>query len=280
MHKYSILVNSCDAYSDAWPMFFFLLKKNWRERGGGMPRIYLNCESLQYEDKDLEIIPLNNSNAHAWGERLLKCLEKIDDEFVLMMLEDFYYEDVIKTDVIDKCIDYMLDDKTIHSFQFMPSKEVAENNQAIIADPKYPGFVKRKKFVYYRLSTGPSLWRKSELMRYTNKKDSPWDWEYFGSFRTWLSNSKSYCWCNLTDSIFTFDTEHGGAIHRGKWVGYKMKELVEKYNYPLDYGTREVEDDWIKEGSFFKFPPFYKRLKSIFRNRSKMLFEIIRGLWI
>jgi len=191
------------------------------------------------------------------------------------MCEDFYYEDDIKTDVIDKCVDYMLADRSILNFQLIPNAEKSLSNEQ-----KYPDFKKLKKFAYFRLSAVPSLWRKSELMRYTNKNDTPWEWEYFGSLRTWLNSNKVYCRSSSADCIFNYDDEHGGAIHRGKWVGYKMEELTKKYNYRLDYGTREIEYDWIKEGSFFKVPPFYKRLRSIFRNRSKMIFEIIRGLWI
>jgi len=245
--------------------------------GGGIPRVYLNCESLQYKDDDLEVITLNNPNARAWGERLLNCLEKIDSEFVLMMLEDFYYEDVIKTDVIDKCVDYMLADDSILNFQLIPN---AEEKKLAANEQKYPGFIQREKFGYFKLAAIPSLWRKSELMRYTKKNDTPWDWEYFGSLRTWLNSNKVYCWTSFTDCVFKYDDKHGGAIHRGKWVGYKIEELSKKYNFPFDYGQREIEYDWIKDGSFLKVPPRYKRLKSIIRNRSKMLFEIIRGLWI
>ena len=115
---------------------------------------------------------------------------------------------------------------------------------------------------------------------FTNKSDNPWDWEYFGSLRTWLNANKVYCWSSFTDCIFNYDFEHGGAIHRGKWVGYKMEELKQKYNYNLNYGNREVEYDWIKDGDFFKVPPFYKRLKTIIRNKSKFVFEILRGLLI
>lgn len=248
--------------------------------GGGIPRIYFNSESLQYHDEDLEIINLNHSETRAWGDRLLKCLAEIDDEFVLMMLEDFYYEDVIDTEIIDRCAEYMIADKAILSFQFLPSEDAIKNSKSTSYVQKYPGFAERNQFGYFKLSAIPSLWRKSGLMRYTNKSDSPWDWEYFGSLRTWLNGDKVYSWLSYDDCIFNYDAEHGGAIHRGKWVGYKTQELARKYNYNLNYGTREVEYDWIKEGNFFKVPPFYKRLKSICRNRSKFVFEILRGLWI
>ncbi len=279
MSRYSILVNSCDAYSDAWPMFFFLLKKNWQSIGGSMPRVYLNCETLQYHYDDIEIINLNHADTRDWGDRLLKCLNEIDDELVLMMLEDYYYEDAIKTDVIEQCVDYMLADKKILAFQFNPTGEVYER-KLTTEDSQYPGFVKRKKFAYFALIAGPTLWKKSELMRYTNKNDTPWDWEYFGSLRTWFHNCKIYCWMSFDNCIFKFDGDHGGAIHRGKWVGYKIEELSQKYNFQFNYGDREIEYDWIKDGSFFKPAPFYKRLGSICRNRIKFMFELLRGIWL
>ena len=117
-------------------------------------------------------------------------------------------------------------------------------------------------------------------MRYTNKNDTPWEWEYFGSLRTWLNKNKVYCCNGLESCAFNYDSLHGGAIHRGKWVGYKIDELAKKYNFQFNYANRKIEYDWIKDGSFFKVPPFYKRLRSIIINRSKFVCEIIRGLWI
>ena len=117
MHKYSILVNSCDGYSDTWPTFFYLLKKNWK---GEVPTIYLNTESKQFNYPDLDIRVLNllpgKSKNIAWGERLIDCLQRIEDEYIINMLEDFYFESSIDVDIIDKCYDYLLVNNKIAYF--------------------------------------------------------------------------------------------------------------------------------------------------------------------
>lgn len=274
MKNYSILVNTCDSYSDAWDMFFFLLERNWK---GEMPTIFLNTETLGYTN-DLGVITLN-SNEMSWGARLLEALSKIDDKYVLMMLEDFYYEDTIKTEIIDDCIKWLDENKSILAFQLIPSGEILEG-KADKWDGKFPDFVKRKRFSNFRIIAGPTLWRKEDLVRLTLKKDSPWEWEYFGSFRTWFYKQDIYCWSSLKEFVFDYDYDHGGAIHRGKWVGYKMAELTQKYDYSLDFGNREVEFDWMEDGIYEKAAPAYKRLGSIFCNRSKMIVEIIRGMTI
>ena len=276
--KYSILVNTCDSYSDAWPMFFHLLMENWV---GDFPKIYINTESNEYisEVTGIDIVTLNHKDTESWGDRLLKCLEKIPDEYILMMLEDFYYENTIKTSIIDDCVLRMEEDKNIMAFELVPCGEVSENPSIKRPEP-YQGFAERRRFSTFRLVACPTLWRRSDLIRVTMKNDNPWEWEYFGSFRTWFYYKKIYSWKSKEDRIFDYDIDHGGAIHRGKWVGYKLMELEKKYDFKLDYGNREVENDWMKNPAMTSVPPVYKRIGSVFRNRTKMVKEIIRGAFL
>jgi len=276
MKDYAILVNSCDSYEDAWPFFFFLLKKNWR---GKLPLIYLNTETKKYIDNSIRVISINSDKSLPWGSRLKHCLAHIDNDFILMMLEDFYYEAPINIDVVNKCVEYMKENTNILSFQFVPCGEVV-TGYFPDAETDFPGFVKRKKFAQFLIAAVPTLWRKKDLMTLTMDGDNPWEWEFFGSFRTWFYNMDVYCW-NMNDLyVFKYDVVHGGAIHRGKWVGYKIEELSHKYNIMFDYGMRAIEYDWMKQIEDNKKVPVYKRLGSILRNRSRMAGEIFRGIWL
>ena len=260
-------------------MFFFLLKENWQ---ANMPPIYLNTETKNYDCQHIDVKVLNQDNSkkpNQWGDRLLGALSRIESDYVLMMLEDFYFESPINTAEIDKCIEYMEEDSNIIAFQLVPCAEVYNNNY-IKKDSGFPGFAKRKRFVDFKIIAGPTLWKKSELIKLTSKNDNPWEWEYFGSFRTWLYHKRIYCWKEKNNPIFDYDIEHGGAIHRGKWVGYKMEELTKKYNYDLDYGNREVEYDWMKN-DLKEIPlPWHKRIRSILHNKSKKIYEIVRGAFL
>jgi hypothetical protein len=271
--KYAILVNTCDAYSDAWDMFLFILKKTWNSE---FPRIYFNTENGKVVDNDIRITMLNTGGEKniQWGDRLLSCLNKIGEEYVLMLLEDFYFEKPIRVDMIEKTIHYMNHNKNIAAFQFVPAGDCYKDN--FKPYKTYYGGYARRKYDHNCLIAGPTMWRKSDLIKFTTKKDSPWEWEYFGSFRTWIYGKEIYCWFDKSDPIFAYDIVHGGAIHRGAWVGYKIKELGEKYNYSLDYGDRKVVYDWLKDEKP-EYVPKYKRIKSIFRNRSKIFLSILYG---
>lgn len=124
---------------------------------------------------------------------------------------------------------------------------------------------------------GPALYRREDLIKLTKPNDTPWDWEFFGSYRVKAYGKDVYFWENQFNPIFSLDIIHGGAIHRGKWVGYKMRELQEQYGYKLDYGNREVVEDWLKSDPNEDVPPKYKRIPSIIKNRTRPIFEIIYG---
>ena len=272
---YAILINTCDAYKDAWGMFFYILKRTWT---GKLPAIYVNTESEECFIPDINVITLNsNSKDSSWGQRLIESLQRIDSEYVLMMLEDFYYERPIRVDVINRCLEYMKEDKSILAFQLVPAGEVYFGKSKE-TDDCYPGFYKRHNSGGFTFIAGPTLWRKEDLIRLTMKSDTPWGWEFFGSRRTLLYGRDVYCWYSWENPVFDYDIEHGGAIHRGKWVGYKMRELQEKYGFKIDFGNREEVEDWIKEGQSELIPPVCKRIPSIIYNRTRPVFDTMYGL--
>ena len=280
MHKYSILVNSCDGYSDTWPTFFYLLKKNWK---GEVPTIYLNTESKQFNYPDLDIRVLNllpgKSKNIAWGERLIDCLQRIEDEYIINMLEDFYFESSIDVDIIDKCYDYLLVNNKRAYFQLIAAGE-CESDEPTLQPQLFTGMVERKRFANWTLTAGPSLWRKTDWINLTKSSDTPWFWEFGGSRRTWFYGKKIYSWKEQkSHPIFDYDIVHGGAIHRGSWVGYKMKEIENRFNIKINYGNRNVINDWIIDESNNKFSVRYmiSKLKESIIFRIKAIPEILYG---
>lgn len=273
MTNFSILINSCDAYRDAWNPFFRILEKTWPQAKNRT--IYLNTESLDYKDSFFDVKVINSGKNTPWGQRLLKVVEKIDSDYVLMLLEDFFFEKEIEEDSIEKCVNYLDNNERIACFSFTTANESTDLgycNKHI--DERYPSFVKRKQFGDYKYNASPSLWRKSALQKWTFRNDTPWHWEFFGNKRTWFSKDEFYSLRVDANPVFVYDVEHGGAIHRGKWVGYKMRELQEKYNIKIDLSQREVEEDWMIQ-SQTPVKPFYMRLNSVFRNRIKYVESVI-----
>ena len=278
MEKYSILVNSCDSYQDIWPYFFEILNRTWR---GEKPTIFLNTESMKCDFKDTEVITLNlipgKNKDTPWGERLLDCLSRINTDYVLMMLEDFLFEEPIKTEIISDCIESMELNHSIAAYQFIHASEGYEASQE---KNICKGFSKRKTHGHFKIVAGPSLWRKKDLMLLTLKSDSPWGWEYFGNYRTYFCGKSFYGIDDPELNVFVYDIKHGGAIHRGKWVGYKMAELQKKYDIQIDYGDREVEWDWMQMPQYSEVAPVFKRIRTITSNKINTLKNLTLGLYI
>lgn len=252
---------------------FFILKKTW---SGKLPEVYLNTESVNYVDNSIDVHVLNSKSIH-WGERLIEAVKKIDSEYILFMLEDFYYEKPIKVSEIERCIKLLDANSNVLSIQLVPAGKMAVSGCEQMEEVA-PGIVRRNIKDAYTIIAGPTLWKKTELLKLTKVKDTPWEWEAFGSCRLRLYGKEVWTWKNWeNDPIFVYDIKHGGAIHRGKWVGYKMRELEEKYNYKLEYGKREIVEDWIEEEKS-DIIPRHKRIRSIIRNRITPFFETLWGL--
>ena len=110
MNNISFVVSSCDKYSTAWKPYFELVKKFWPEHP---ERIYLISESKQYVDSELNIQCENYPESYTWSERLYHTLEKIDTEYIIFSLEDFFLLGPVKQEVIDRCIGWMDENREI-----------------------------------------------------------------------------------------------------------------------------------------------------------------------
>ena len=282
MNKLSILINTCDAYSDAWSPFFRILEKTWPSAVDY--NIYLNTETKDYQDPYFNIKVLNcidDPQNTPWGKRLLDSLDRIDSEYVLFLLEDFFFEDKVLDSEILRCIAYLDENRNIASICLTSPMECADPNYCALAyNPHYENFIIRKQRAYYKYDASPSVWRKCKLVKCTFKKDSPWDWEFFGNMRTWFTKDIYLGRIASAPAIFKYDIIHGGAIHRGKWVGYKMRELQEKYNIEIDMSHRGIVEDWMKDETCTKPKPRRLRIRSIIRNRVKGIFSVIYSFLI
>src|SRR5688572_20936347 len=100
---YSIVVNTTDSFEDCWQPFFKLFDKYW---AGSKPSIFLNTETKDFSYSGLDITcskvaGSNPTSRIAWGECLLRCLEKIDTEMILYLQEDYFINAPVRVDQIE-----------------------------------------------------------------------------------------------------------------------------------------------------------------------------------
>lgn len=231
MEDVTVLVSSCDKYSDLWEPFFTLLKKFWNPK---YP-IVLNTEAKEYSFDGLNIttFQLFKNEPVEWSKRLRETLSHIHTEYVLTLLDDFFLEKPVDNEKIEECIRYMNQDKNIAAFYFVPIKDEEQDN-------KYPEFAKIKDDGEYRLNCQAALWRKDILLMNLRDHESAWLFETLGSRRNrrWHKDQIFYC-TKKDSSIFEYNVKEGGAVHRGKWNKHTV-EMCKLNGIDIDTSIRGI----------------------------------------
>lgn len=86
----SVLIVSCDKYSDLWKPFFTLF---WRYWPNSSFKVYLGSNYLVYKDSRVKTIAIGEDKS--WSQGLLDMVSRIDTPFIILMLEDFFYESLL-----------------------------------------------------------------------------------------------------------------------------------------------------------------------------------------
>jgi hypothetical protein len=225
----TIVINTCDAYSDVLKIFFHAMREYW----SNCPYlIVINTENSTY---DYPAIVHNYSNGlmvDDWGRRLQSTLASINTEFVLMVYDDF---------ILNQSVNNKLIQAALQKLRLQPKIAVAYliNTSLPLVNENSPDlFIKVKDKVDYRLNSAPGIWRKQELLNYTSAGDTPWAWEAFGTYRTWGDGKIFYSLNPTKPDIYPYDYSKGGAIYRGKWVREVVEQVAQKYQLEIDWNQR------------------------------------------
>lgn len=232
MESCSILVNSCDKFKSAWNPFFTLLRKYWPK----CPyKIYLNTESLSYKEND--VITLN-SKCSDWTGRLKDSLTKIDTDFIIFVLEDFFLMGYVDNDKICDIIEMMRKDASI----------------AVVYPKKISGFDARDEIHpewirmdfnrdnKYLINCQFAIWNKKALQELLKPGLSPWDLERI--FKV-PDNCGYRFYCSPLGNIFSiegdvfpyyFAIQKGYGIAKSKWL-WNNKKYFKKENISVDYNS-------------------------------------------
>lgn len=235
MEDITLVVSSCDKYSDLWDPFFILLKKYWDPK---MP-IVLVTESKKYSFEGLDVRTLDlypEGMIPTWSELQMKALERINTEFVLFVLDDFFLEAPVQEEKIEECIRWMKDDPQIACFNFtqvMPGTNLPCG---------YPGFEQRPQKGEYRLNCQIAVWRRETLLKDMRPHENPWIFETLGSKRSYRYKDQKFYSALPDNHTFTYDNPGGGALNHGKW-NQRAVELIERENLPVDVSIRGINTE-------------------------------------
>lgn len=220
----TVVVNSCDNYDDVRSLFKKCFEEFWPQCPFEV--IY------NYESNPLLNYSVNDRKSINWGERLIDILNKVNTEYVLLLFDDFLLEDYVKTEKINQVFSVLESDKNAVVF-YLNAACVSDHEDTIEKD-----FRRLKDNIDYRVNSVPGLWRRKDLINFTDFRDNPWAWEIFGSYRTFGCRKNFYSVSSQSQNIYQYAYSKGGGIYRGKWVRDVVEEKIKKYSLPLDISVR------------------------------------------
>ena len=225
----TVVICSCDDYEDVWELFFCSFRENWHDCEYNL---LLNTEAKQI---DISGVSVFNSEylkgKDKWGERLINVLNGVLTEYVIVLYDDYVLNGQVDSDEISKCIKRMEANNNIAAFY------LTSCSPHLTKDKEFSKFDRVAKRADYKLNSAPAVWNRKKLLSYLRNNDTPWAWEYFGSYRAYKTRDLFYQVKSDGHDVYPYFTS-GGVIYRGKWQEKYVRPLIERYKLTLDLSKR------------------------------------------
>ena len=213
----AFLLSTCDSYEDTWDPFFRLLGKYWPN----IPmKVYLNTETKKYTPSTnlpFEVIPCNTSTSLPWGHRLINVLDMIPDEYIFLVLDDFFLQNPVKSEFFHDLFRIMDENRNIASIQLKAARLVQEGKREKEDCSKLE--ISEIDNTGWKTHFVPTIWRKSTLKKWLRKHESIWGFELYGSQRARIWKYKEQVLAVDSPIIFDYLWVDGcSVIVNGKWL--------------------------------------------------------------
>lgn len=262
--KFTILVNSCDGFSDCWEPFFKLFTIYWPNCN---VKVLLNTEVMDWSFPGLDIqctqVDIKKEKL-TWSECLIKALEQVDTPLIMYLQEDYFLEKNVDDHLIFELVDIMISDTRIkhigltHFGSFGPFYPTADQH-----------LWKVDQKARYRISTQAGLWRTDTLLTYLKPEENGWMFEIYGTRR---ARKRDECFLTTNRDIHCpektpiFQYTHTGII-KGKW----------HKNIPQLFARHNIEVNFEKRG-FYKEPYWLVRKATTLIKLISSPVDFLRGM--
>ena len=240
--KISIVVPSCDKYSDLWPFFFKNFYKYWHN----CPLdIYLISNVKEYNYQN--IITLKTGEDISWSANLKKGLSRIKNQYIILVLDDLILNRKISNESFNKIFNWVALNEPNCLRLHISSKPIRFDNFVGKLPLKSP----------YKISLMPSVWKRNFLYNSLRADESAWEFEIEGTKRS--LNSEGFF--SLYKSFIYYDN----SIIRGKW----QRPIVKKFN--IKNISRPIMG--IREQFIYNFIVYRSKIFNLLPNFIKLKFK-------
>lgn len=234
--KLTMVISSCEAYSDLWDNHILLLNENWKDRD--IKTVIVTDKIHESNYQDIEIF--SAGALLEMPQRLKKYIKTCDTKYILVTLDDYYVDKKIDTKKIQRAIDIM-ETKKLDYFRFWPYPHERKK----IDDIEKAYWIELNG--NYKVNLYPAIWRKEFLE--DTIKDSLSAWEYEVSLTSIAKSLGANCAYSVNNEFHIVDViRKGELLHPAKKYldskGLKLdrKLISRKQEIKLDimYYAKEV----------------------------------------
>lgn len=165
--NFALLIVGYDGYADVWDSYFELLNRYWADR----PKTYLATSVLKPNYENVTVIAAGENSE--WSTKARNALNQIKEDYVILLLEDFFTTRKIDNDKINSLIktmeEYQLNFCRMLDQKKMKGKALNDNKHIMIIP-------KNDK---YGLCLEPAIWKKDFLLELIGEGNyNPWIFEF------------------------------------------------------------------------------------------------------
>jgi len=239
----AVLVCSCDKYTEAWEPMFGLMNIYWQDC-----KYKKTLLTNEKEFNKFDVISLKSGSIADWSTSFINALEMIDEEYVLVLMEDYFLQKKVRNDDFDAIEAYMSANPEVACMRIHPS-------------PAPPGTGDKTRIGHmifeeisnddeYSINLQAGVWKKDFLLEIAEKNESAWQFEHHGSQR--MQERKEKILVISDKENIPFDYYCTGII-QGYWIKEAV-ELCRKHGITVRQDTIELE-------------PIHIRLRRIIRDQ-------------
>ena len=247
----AIAVISFDKYSDIWAVFALCINKFWKDR---KYKTYLVTNDARPIYDGIEIV--NTGKEVSWSHRVRTALEVIQEEYVMLLLEDYLISEDVDEARVAETLRYM-QEQCLDYLRIAPIPVIKNAQRGIFATAITSNMV-------YGVNLQAAVWKRAYLLKtLADVNFSAWEFEARQKFG---ESTRVDGKCYATND---FVIQYLNGIIQGKWY-VKTVERLATLGIEVPLGERSVmtDKDMRRENvrNFFLHhlpPPLIRALKPI-----------------
>lgn len=224
--RLSVLISSCDKFSDLWDENIRLYQKNWKENN--CRTILVTDAKRDWQSTQAELISVDGENS--FPLRIRHALDSITTPYVLVTLDDYFLIDPVDTQKIEYLLDRMQQERI--QYLSLYNRRVTNKKKYLPVEKLLPIDLQKK----YAVTLYPAIWEVAFLKKTIREDLSPWLYEV--SLTQTAIAEKANCQASFAGTFNILD-----VVRKGK-VLHKAKRYFKRNG--IDIGNRPVISYWAE----------------------------------